>query len=202
MAVSGYILEPSPRHYETDFKLIVFNENPRKFQLSVVLALIEHFCVITLPITLFIAFSQYNLILGIVLIVFRIIEGSIQVYVEKDYWSLLKIARQYSVTSGVERDSFFDSYCSILKTKSTRFAFVMIGWSIGTLAFSILLVTYGLAPLYIGWIGIISTIPVGVGNVMTLVKPKIKIFEILSSVGGVLPIIFEILIGVWLLFFA
>jgi hypothetical protein len=77
----------------------------------------------------------------------------------------------------------------------------MIGWSIGTLAFSIMLVIYELAPLYIGWIGIISTIPVGVGNVMTLVKPKIKFFEVLSSFGGILPIIFEILIGGWLLIF-
>jgi len=202
MAISGYILEPTPKHYESDAKLIDFNEHPRKFQVSVALALIEHFCVITLPITLFIAFSQYNLTLGIVLIIFRIAEGSIQVYVEKDYSSLLKIATNFSTTSGAERGSLFDSYRNILQTKSTRFSFAMIGWSIGTLAFSILLVVYDLAPLYIGWIGIISTIPVGVGNIMSLIKPKIKVFELLSSIGGILPIIFEVLIGGWLLFFA
>lgn len=201
MAVFGYILEPTPKHYESDVKLIDFNKNPKKFQVGVALALLEHFCVIMLPITLFIAFSQYNLILGIVLIIFRIAEGSIQVYNEKDYWSLLKIANQYSVASSTEKDPLFDSYRSILQTKSTRFSFAMIGWSIGTLAFSILLVVYDLAPLYIGWIGIISTIPVGIGNVMTLVKPKIKVFELLSSFGGILPIIFEVLIGGWLLFF-
>ncbi|MHA2287935.1 MAG: DUF4386 family protein [Promethearchaeota archaeon] len=201
MAISGYILEPTPKHYESDAKLISFNEHPKKFQVSVVLALVEHICVITLPITLFIAFNQYNLILGFILIIFRIAEGSIQVYIEKDYWSLLKIAKKYSDTNSTEKDSMFNSYSSILQTKSTRFSFAMIGWSIGTLAFSILLVAYDLAPLYIGWIGIVSTIPVGIGNVMSLVKPKIKFFELLSSIGGILPIIFEVLIGGWLLFF-
>ena len=202
MAAFGYILEPTPKHYESDAKLIMFNNYPKRFQISVVLALIEHVSVITLPIMLFIAFSQFNLILGIVWTIFRVAEGSIQVYVEKDYWGLLNIAKQYSVTSGTENISLIDSYRSILQTKSSRFAFAMFCWSIGTLAFSILLVTYEVAPLFIGWIGIIATIPVGIGNVMKLVKPNIKIFELLSSIGGLLPIVFEVLIGVWLLFFS
>ena len=202
MAVFGYILEPTPKHYESDAKLLKFNNYPKKFQVSVVLALIEHFSVITLPIMLFLAFSSYNIILGIVLVIFRVLEGAIQVYIEKDYWGLLDIAKKYSVTSGTEKDSLRDSYRSILQTKSTRFAFAMICWSIGTLAFSILLVTYEVVPLYIGWIGIVSTIPVGIGNVMKLVKPNIKIFELLSSIGGLLPIVFEVLIGGWLLFFS
>ncbi|MBY9008813.1 MAG: DUF4386 domain-containing protein [Candidatus Lokiarchaeota archaeon] len=202
MAAFGYILEPTPKHYESDAKLIKFNEYPKKFQIGVVLALIEHFSVITLPIMLFLAFSQYNIILGIFWAIFRIAEGAIQVYIEKDYWGLLDIAKKYSVTSGTEKNSLRDSYRSILQTKSTRFAFAMIFWSIGTLAFSILLVTYEVVPPFIGWIGIVATIPVGIGNVMKLVKPNIKFFELLSSIGGLLPIIFEVLIGGWLLFFS
>jgi len=202
MAIFGYILEPTPKHYESDAKLIKFNKDPKKFRISVVLALIEHSSVITLPIILFLAFSPFNIVLGIVWFIFRIAEGSIQVYIEKDYWKLLDIAKRYSVISGTEKDSLHDSYRSILQTKSTRFALAMICWSIGTLAFSILLVIYEVAPLFIGWIGIISTIPVGIGNVMKLVKPNIKIFELLSSIGGLLPILFEVLIGGWLLFFS
>jgi hypothetical protein len=201
MATFGYILEPTQKHYESDAKLIDFNEHQMKFQIGVVLALIEHICVVTLPITLFIAYSQYNLIFGILLIIFRIAEGLIQVYSEKDYWSILKIAKRFSIAGDDEKESLRNTYHNILQSKSTRFAFAMVGWSIGTLAFSILLVIYELAPLFIGWIGIISTIPVGLGNVMMLAKPKIKFFEVLSSFGGILPIIFEILIGGWLLFF-
>ena len=126
MAIFGYILEPTPKHYESDAKLLKFNSDPKKFQMGVVLALIEHFSVITLPIMLFLAFSSYNILLGIVWTIFRVAEGSIQVYIEKDYWGLLSIARKYSVTSGTEKNSLMDSYSTILQTKSTRFTYAMI----------------------------------------------------------------------------
>ena len=198
MAAFGYILEPMPKHYDSDAKLPKINNNPKRFQISIVLALIEHVSVITLAIMLFIVFSPYNIILGIVWTIFRIAEGSIQVYNEKNYWGLLNIARQYSVTSGTEKNSLSDSYRIILQTKSSRFAFVMICWSIGTLAFSILLVTYEVVPPIIGWLGIVASIPVGFGNGIKLVKHKwIGLF----SIGGLLAILFEVIIGGWLLFY-
>jgi len=201
MAIFGYILEPLPKHYESDAKLQNINDDPKRFKIGIGLALIEHFCVITLPIMLFIAFSRYYIILGIIWTIFRITEGSIQVYIEKDYWGLLNIANQYSATSGTEKDSLFDSYRSILQTKSSRFAFAMICWSIGTLAFSIVLVTYGVALPFIGWLGIVASILIGLGNGIKLVKPNFKAYEVLSSIAGLLSILFELLIGVSLLFF-
>ncbi|MFX1420268.1 MAG: DUF4386 family protein [Promethearchaeota archaeon] len=202
MAIFGYILEPTPKHYESDAKLLKFNNNPKKFQIGVALALIEHFCVITLAILLFFVISPYSILPGIVLIIFRVAEGSIQVYIEKDYWKLLKIAGRYSTTSDAEKDSLMDSYRNILQTKSNRFTFAMIGWSIGTLAFSIVLVIYGVAPLYIGWLGIVASILIGFANMMKLIKPDVKAYETLSSISGLLSILFEVLIGGWLLFFA
>ena len=203
MAVFGYILEPTPKHYESDAKLLTFNNNPKKFQISVVLALIEHFSVITLPIILFIVFSHYNIILGIIWAIFRVTEGSIQVYIEKDYWGLLNIAKQYSVSSGAEKDTLFDSYRTILKTKSSRFAFAMICWSIGTLAFSIVLVAYvGAAPPFIGWLGIIAGSTIGFANVAKLIKPNFKVYETMSSIFGMLAIVFEVIIGGWLIFYS
>ena len=202
MAVFGYILEPMPKHYESDAKLLKINNNPKRFKISVVVALIEHFSVIILPIMLFIAFSHYNIILGIIWIVFRIPEGSIQVYIEKDYWRLLNISREYSAISGTQKDPLFESYRSILQTKSSRFAFAMICWSIGTLAFSIVLVTFGVAPPFIGWLGIAASILIGFSNGIKLVKPTFKAYEVLSSIAGLLSITFEVLIGGWLLFFS
>jgi hypothetical protein len=150
---------------------------------------------------LFFVISPFNIILGIILISFRVVEGSVQVYLEKDYWGLLNIAKKYSSTSGTEKDSLLESYCSILRTKSDRFSYAMIAWSIGTLAFSIALITYGVAPLYIGWIGIVASISIGTFDVLKLLKPNSKIYESISSIFGLVAIVFEVLIGGWLLFF-
>ena len=202
MAAFGYILEPRPKHYDSDAILQKVSKEQKKFQISVVLALIEHVCVITLAVLLFLIFSPYYLILGIVLLIFRIGEGSIQIYIEKDYWKLFDIAQQYSGTSGAEKDALFDSYLTILHTKSSRFAFAMICWSIGTLAFSIILVTFIAVPPVIGWIGIIASILVGFSNGIKLVKHNTKAYEVLSSIGGLSAILFEVIIGCWLIFYS
>jgi len=201
MAAFGYILEPTPKHYESDYKLQNFNKDPKKFKIGVGIALIEHFCVITLAILLFFVISPYSLLFGIVLIIFRVAEGSIQAYVEKDYWRLLNIAKKYSITSNMEKNSLMDSYRSILQTKSLRFSYAMICWSIGTFAFSIVLVTFGMALPFIGWLGIIASILIGFANVMKVIKPDVKAYETLSSISGLLSILFEVLIGISLLFF-
>jgi len=202
MALLGYILEPTSKHYDSDAKLLQFINYPKRFQIGFVVALIEHFCVIILAIMLSIGFSHYNIILGIVLIIFRVAEGSIQVYIEKDYWGLLDIARKYSVSSDTEKSSLYGLYRAILQKKSSRFAVAMICWSIGSIAFSILLIIYGAAPLFIGWIGIVACIIIGFGNVLKLVKPNVKIYGMLSSIGGLVAILYEVLIGGWLLFFS
>lgn len=201
MAISGYILEPTPKHYESDYKLLNFNKNPGKFKVGFSLALIEHFCVITLAILLYFVISPYNLLFGIFCVIFRVAEGAIQVYLEKNYWKLLNIARNYSEADNTEKNSLMESYRSILRTKKDRFAYAMIGWSIGTLAFSIVLVMYGLALPFIGWLGITAGILIGFANVLNLLKPKVKIYEQISSFSGLLAIAFELLIGIVLLFF-
>ncbi|MFX1490430.1 MAG: DUF4386 family protein [Promethearchaeota archaeon] len=201
MAVFGYVLEPTPKHYESDAKLIAFNKSPKKFKIGVGLALFEHICVISLAIMLFFIIGPYSLLFGIVVIIFRVPEGAIQVYIEKDYWGLLTLAEKYSVISDMEKNSLLDSYRSILKTKSIRFAFAMIGWSVGTLAFSLALVIYGLTLPFIGWIGFVTSILIGFTNGMKLVKPDVKAYEAVSSISGLLAIVFEVLIGGWLLIF-
>ncbi|NVM37350.1 MAG: DUF4386 family protein, partial [Candidatus Lokiarchaeota archaeon] len=148
---------------------------------------------------LFIAFSEYNIILGIVWCVFRIGEALIQIYDKKNYWGLLNLAKQYSETSGVEKDELIDLGVNILKTKDSTFTFAQLLFSIGTLAYSILFVTYGVVPIFIGWFGIVASILYGFGNVLYRIKPKIRI---LWSIGGLLILLFEAILGGWLLFFS
>ena len=182
---------------DSDAILQKINNDPRKFRISIVLALIEHVSIISLAVMLFIAFSPYNLILGIVWTIFRIGEGLIQIYNRRNYWGLLNIARQHSGTSGAEKNALIDLGRSILKTKNSSFTFAQILFSIGTLAYSILFVTYGVVPAIIGWFGLVASILYGFGNGIILAKPT---FKVLWNFGGLLILLFELVLGGWLLF--
>ena len=183
---------------DSDAKLQQINSDPTKFKISFVLILIEHLSIIFLAVTLFIAFGSYNIILGIVWCIFRIGESLIQIYDKKNYWGLFNIAIQYSDTSGAERDALIDLSRSILKTKDSIFTFAQILFSIGTLSYSILFVIYGVIPAFIGWFGIVASIIYGFGNGMVRMKPDVKD---LWNLGGLLILLFESALGVWLLFF-
>jgi hypothetical protein len=195
MGALGYLMEKDD--YDPDADLQKISKNPEKLQRGIMLALIEHGTVIALAIMLFITFGPYNIALGVVLVVFRTGEGLIQYINEPNYWKLIHLARQYSVTSSAEKDSLTDLARSIFKAKDTRFKFAMICWSIGTLAFSIVLVSSGVVPHIIGWLGIVASILVGFGTGMKLVKPKFR-FEV---IGALFAMLFEVILGGWLLFF-
>ncbi len=51
---------------DSDAQLQKVNKDPKKFKISIALIVIEHFSIISLAVTLFITFNQYNIILGIV----------------------------------------------------------------------------------------------------------------------------------------
>ena len=120
----------------------------------------------------------------------------IQYINEPNYWKLINIAKQYSDSSGAENNSLSDLAHTIFKTKDVRFKFAMICWSIGTLAFSIIIVTSDIIPQIIGWLGIVSGILVGFGTGIKLVKPNFKG----EVIGALFAMLFEIIIGGWLLF--
>jgi len=184
--------------YDSDAELQKINSDPKKLQIGIVIALIEHASIITLAILLFVAFSPYNLILGIVLITFRMGEGLIAFYNERSYWGLLNMAKQYSGISGTEKESLSDLARTIFKTREFRWNIMhLVFWPIGTFAFSILLLIYQVVPPIIAWLGIVAallSIPV---SGIKLAKHD---FKLLFGIGGVLGILFEVSIGGWLLF--
>ncbi len=192
-------------NYDSDAWLQNVNKNPKKYKLSILLALIEHALVITLTIILFIVFGPpNNIILGILWVPFRMGEGLAQIYDEKNYWRLFNIARQHSVTNGTEKKSLSDSSRKILQTIKHRYIFVGLLWASGTLPFSILLVTYELVPLFIGWLGIVASISLSFGNGIEIVKPNFKVkpyVNFLTAIGGLGAILFEVILGGWLLFY-
>jgi hypothetical protein len=195
MGALGYLMEKDD--YDPDADLKKINRDPKKFRIGIALALTEHGCVVALAILLFIAFSTYNLMLGIVWVILRTGEGLIQFYNEPYYWRLLNIAEQYSDASSAERNSLSDSARTIFEAKDTRFKFAMICWSIGTFAFSIVLVTSEVVPQIIGWLGIAASILVGSYTGTKLVKPSVGI----PPIGALVAILFEVIIGGWLLLY-
>ena len=195
--VSGRLGYETVSDLDSDAILQKINNDPKKFQISFMLFLIEHVSIIALAVILFIVFSPYNLILGVLWTIFRIGEGLIQIYNKKNYWGLLITAKKYSGTSGAEKNELIDIGHRILKTKNSSFTFAQILFSIGTLAYSILFVTYGVVPAIIGWLGLVASILYGISNGIKLVKPN---FKALGYLGGLLILIFEVVLGGWLLF--
>jgi hypothetical protein len=182
---------------DSEAKLQKINDNPNRFKTSVILILIEHVSIICLAITLFLAFSPYNLMLAVVWVIFRAGEGLIQIYNKKDYWALVNIARQYSGSVGAEKNSLVNLGRRILKTKNVVFTFAQVLFSIGTLAYSILFATSAVIPELVGWFGIVASVIYGFGSGIKLVKSN---FQALWNLGGLLILIFEIVLGGWLLF--
>ena len=183
---------------DSDTKLQEINKDPKKFKIGTVLAFIEHGTIIALAIMLFIAFNPYNMTLAVTWTISRITEGLINFYNEKNYWGLLNIARQYSSSSGTEKESVIELGRSILKSKTSVFAFAQILFSIGTLSYSILFATSEAVPVpaLIGWFGIVASILYGFANGIIIVKPeKAKKFFVV----GLIILIFELVLGGWLL---
>jgi len=183
--------------FDSDDRLQKINNNPKKFKISIVIALIEWVRIIALAIMLFIVFSPYNLILGVVGTIFRIGEGLPRIHSEINSWGLLNIARQYSGSSGTEKNALSDLGRIILQTRNSRWTLATILDGIGILAYSILFVTYGVVPPIIGWLGIVAGILCIFGNGIKLVKPNFKGF---TAIGALSYILFEVIIGGWLLF--
>ena len=181
---------------DSDSELERIHSNPRKFKIGSGLILTEHITIILLVVMLFLAFNAYSLILAVIWSVSRVTEAIIQIYYKKNYWSLLRISEQYSKQSGSSRESLRDLARSILKTKNSVFTFAQILFSVGTISYSILFVLYGAVPELIGWFGVVASIIYGFGSGIALAKPN---FKTLWNVGALLILIFEIILGGFLL---
>ena len=181
-----------------DSKLQKINRDPKKFKTAFLLIVIEHFAIIFLAVMLFFAFNAYSLLLAAVWTVSRTLEGVVQIYYKKRYWNLLNVAKQYQNASDSEKSSLADSALGVLRTKNTVFCSAQLLFSVGTLAYSILFATSSTGvPDLIGWFGVIAGTIYGVGNGVYLAKTNSKA---LWNVGGLLIFVFELILGVWLLF--
>jgi hypothetical protein len=183
--------------FDADAKLQEIIDDPKRFRYSVYLALVEHGAIIALAIVMFAVFGHYSLILGLVWLIARSVEGLIIFNNEKNYWGLLNLSKQYQNTSGADKTAVSDLGRSILETKEYRFTFAQILFSIGTLSYSLVFVIYGAVPSILGWFGVAAAILYGLGNVVIVTKPKTKT---IGALGGLLIFLFEAALGIWLIY--
>ncbi len=181
---------------DPDIKLKKISKDPKKFKIGTTLILLEHIGIISLAIMLFLTFNSYSLLLAVVWTVSRITEGLMQIINKKSYWDLINISREYVEANGTEKKSLRDLTYRILKTKNSVFTFAQILFSVGTISYSILFVTSGVVPELVGWFGIVASLIYGFGSGLKLARTNIKA---VWSLGGLLILIFELTLGVWLI---
>lgn len=181
---------------ETDIetKLVAISENPRKFKIGVFFVIAEHCVIILLALSLYLAYGTLNPMLGIMWCVFRITEAGIQLYDKCNYWRLRSLAQQYSqgdltvITKGTK----------ILQTRYRRFSIAQLCFSAGTFTYSLLFILNDLVPLWLAWGGLVSSLIYAVGNLFSFNRSSM---HPLWALSGLLIFLFELTLGVWLLFF-
>jgi hypothetical protein len=184
---------------DAETKLLVINEDPGKYRTGIGLGVVEHLAIIALSVTLFFAFSSYDRRLGVVWLVARSLEGLILIYNEVRVWELLSLAERYSVAGSAEQGTLIEMGRAILQAKNTGFLLASVLFGIGTMAYSYLFVTHGVAPLNIGRAGIIFGLFWGVSNGVSLMIPSLLV---LTNFSGLAVLVFELLLGGWLLLFS
>jgi hypothetical protein len=183
---------------DAEVKLEKISEDPTRFKTGVGLAVAEHLAIIALAVTLFVAFSSYDKRLGWVWLGARSLEGLILLYTEIRIWGLLSLAERYLVAGSVEQSNLIALGQGILQTKNTGFLLASVLFGIGTMAYSYLFVTQGVVPLNIGRSGIIFGLLWGLSNGLSLVTPSLLV---LTNFSGLAILVFELLLGGWLLMY-
>ncbi len=182
---------------ESEAVLSEISQDPRKFKIGFALIILEHLCIIALATALFIAFNHLSLALAIVWLVSRGSEGVIQIVEKRSYWRLLGIAMQYEHAEGEERSELADLRLEILRSKRVNFLYAQLLFSVGTLSYAVLFATEGVVPPLLGWFGVAAALLYGVGDGLAIRRPD---STAVWSIGGLLILIFESILGGWLLF--
>jgi len=184
---------------DANAKLLKVHENPKKFRNGIQLVIFEHIIIVSLAITMFLAFGSFSLILGSVWLIARSVEGLMQINSKRKFLTMTNTAEQYSSASESEKEVLRGQALSLLEAKNSIFTSAQLLFSAGTFAYSLAFVLYDLVPIYLGWFGIIASIIYGLGNAIYRMKPE---FKAAWDVGGLLIWIFELILGGWLLFYS
>ena len=184
---------------ETDSvsKFLAILEDPDRYRRSVFVAIGSHLGIVMISGALFMAFSSYNRPLALIGSISRVGEALVMIYGEVSVLRLIDLAREYvSVNSNKETIRLVGDH--ILRTKNTGVDLGLLLLSIGAIAYCVMFVQSGAVPSRIAWLGLAA----GVISVIGIVIKFASRFSSIAIIGMVLMMVFEIVFGVWLLFFS
>jgi len=184
---------------ETDSvsKFLSILEDPDRYRRSVFVALGSHLGIVMISGALFMAFGSYNRQLALIGSISRVGEALVMIYGEVTVLRLIDLAREYvSVNSNKETLRLVGD--QILRTKNTGVDLGLLLLSIGAIAYCFLFVQSGAVPSRIAWLGLAA----GVISVIGIVIKFASRFSSIAIIGMVLMMVFEVVFGVWLLFFS
>jgi len=173
------------------------SENPDRYRMGVIVAIISHLGIVAITATLFIAFSPFNRQLALIGSVSRLGEALAMIYGEVTVLRLIDLAREYALANS-NRESLRLLGDRILWTKNTGVDLGLLLLSIGAIAYCISFVQSGAVPSMIAWLGLAAGILSAVGILIKFASG----FSALAVIGMVLMMVFEVTFGGWLLFFS
>jgi len=184
---------------ETDSvsKFLSILEDPDRYRRSVFVALGSHLGIVMISGALFMAFGSYNRQLALIGSISRMSEALVMIYGEVTVLRLIDLSREYvSVNSNKETLRLVGD--QILRTKNTGVDLGLLLLSIGAIAYCVMFVQSGAVPSRIAWLGLAA----GVISVIGIVIKFASRFSSIAIIGMVLMMVFEVVFGVWLLFFS
>jgi hypothetical protein len=182
---------------DSSIMLSTISENPGRFRMSVILAIISHLGIVAITGMLFLAFSSYNRQLALIGSVFRLGEAIVMIYNEVSVLSLLDLAKEYVLTDS-NKESLRSLGDQILQRKGTGMDLGLLMLSLGALAYCISFLQSGAVPSMIARLGSAAGIISAVGILVKLASG----YGSISMIGMVLMMVFEVVFGGWLLFFS
>lgn len=179
---------------DSSIMLSTISENPGRFRMSVIVAIISHLGIVAITGMLFLAFSSYNRQLALVGSVFRLGEAFVMIYNEVSVLSLIDMAKEYALTDS-NKESLRLLGDQILQTKNTGVDLGLLFLSIGAIAYCISFVQSGAVPSMIAWLGLAAGIISAIGILIKFASG----FGTVAVIGMLLMMVFEVVFGGWLL---
>ena len=173
------------------------SDNPGRFRMSVIVAIVSHLGIVAITGMLFLAFSSHNRQLALIGSVFRLGEAIVMIYNEVSVLRLLDMAKEYALTDS-NKESLRMLGDQILQSKYTRMDLGLLLLAIGALAYCISFIQSGAVPSMMAWLGLAAGIISAIG---ILVKSASG-FGTISVIGMLLMMVFEVAFGGWLLIYS
>jgi hypothetical protein len=182
-------------HGEVVNTLNAINENPAGHQASLVLDWVSYITLIALAGTLYLLFRSHNQTLALLGTLFLVAASAILIVHDMTNMALTPIARDFVTTSGAEAVALQTVGVSMIITAKWGVSIGFTCFALGTLMYSVLIVSSEGLPRALGWLGIVA-------SVLTFGTWLAQIDEGLNLVGMALfiPMMLWLLgLGIWLL---